>query len=101
MILFEVLVLKFTPFCRVEFGREFHADLFRKLSVNNDLLLQGEALRAPCYTAIKRPAKRHYLSDASFDVVDVFCVERKAFWRDDLPKELTTELKRNAELGGT
>ena len=51
----------------VELGREFHADLlFWKWAIDHELLLEGEALSAPCYTAIKRPAKRHYLSDASF-----------------------------------
>ena len=53
----------------VDLGREFHADLFWKWATDNELLLEGEALSAPCYTAITRPAKRHYLSDASFEVV--------------------------------
>ena len=30
-----------------------------------------------------------------------FCVEKKVFWRYDLPRELTTELKRKADLGET
>ena len=52
----------------VELGREFLADLFWKWAIDNELLLEGEALSAPCYTAIKRPAKRHYLSDTSCGV---------------------------------
>ena len=67
--------------------------------IDNELLLEGEGLSAPCYTAIRRPAKRHYLSDASFDAVGGFCVESKVFWRYDLPQELTTELKRKTKLG--
>ena len=79
----------------VELGREFHADLlFWKWAIDHELLLEGEALSVPCYTAIKRPPKRQYLSDASFEAVGGFCVERGVFWRYDLPKELTAELKR-------
>ena len=86
----------------VELGREFHADLpFWKWAIDHELLLEGEALRAPCYTVIKRPAKRHYLSGASFDAVGGFCVEKKVFWRYDLPKELTAELKRKADCRET
>ena len=82
---------------KVDLGREFHADLlFWKWAIDHELLQEGEALSAPCYTAIKRPAKRHYLSDASFEAVGGFCVERMVFWRYDLPKELTAELKRKA-----
>ena len=74
----------------VELGRKFHADLlFWKRAIDNELLLEGEALRAPCDTAIKRPANRHYLSDASFEPVGEFCVGKKVFWRYDLPRELT------------
>ena len=70
----------------VELGRGFHADLlFWKWAIDHELLLEGEALSAPRYTAIKPPAKKHYLSDASFDAVGGFCVERKVFWRYDLP----------------
>ena len=48
--------------------REFHADaLFWKWAGDNELLLEGQAISAPCYTAMKRPAKRHYVSDASFE----------------------------------
>ena len=81
----------------VELGREFHADLpFWKWAIDHELLLEGEALRAPCYTVIKRPAKRHYLSDASFKAFGGFCVE-KVCWRYDLPKGLTAELKRQSD----
>ena len=81
----------------VGLGREFHADLlFWKWAIDHGLLHEGEALSASCYTAIQRPAKGHYLSDASFEAVGGFCVERKVFWRFDLPKELTAELKRKA-----
>ena len=66
----------------VELDREFDADLlFWKLAIDHKLIHEGEVLSAPCYTAIQRPAKRHYLSDASFEAVDGFCVERKVFWR--------------------
>ena len=42
----------------LELGREFHTDLlFWEWAVDHELLLEGEALSAPCYTAIKRPAK--------------------------------------------
>ena len=30
-----------------------------------------------------------------------FCVEKKVFWRFDLPRELTAELRRKADLGET
>ena len=86
----------------VELGREFHGDLlFRKWDIDHELLLEGEAHSAPCYTAIKRPATRHYLSDASFEAVGGLCVEKKVFWRYDLPTELTAELKRKADLQET
>ena len=87
----------------VELGREFHGYLlfWEWWAKEHELLLEGEALIAPCYTAIKRPAKRHYLSDASFESVGGFCVEKKVFWRYDLPTELTAELKRKADLQET
>ena len=70
----------------VRLGREFHADLlFWKRAIDNELLQAGEALSAPCYSVMKRPAKRHYLSDASFEAVGGYCVERKVYWRYDLP----------------
>ena len=50
---------------------------------------------------MNRLAKRHYLSDASFEAVGGFCVEKKVFWRYDLPRELTTELRRKADIGET
>ena len=86
----------------VELGRGFHADLlFWKWAIDHKLLLEGEAPSAPCYTAIKRPAKRHYLSDASCEAVGGGCVENMVFWRYDSPTELTAELKRKAELQET
>ena len=61
-------------------GRELHADLLvLKWATNRKLLQIGEATSAPCYTALKRPAKRHYLSDASFQAVGGYCVEKKVF----------------------
>ena len=60
------------------------------MGIDNELLLERKARSAPCYAAIKRPAKRHHLSDASFDAVDNCCVERKVFWRHEVPQELTT-----------
>ena len=68
---------------------------------DRELLLVGEALSALCYTAIKRPAKRHYLSDARFEAVGGFCVEKKGFWGYDLPTGLTVELEINNNLQGT
>ena len=86
----------------VELGREFHADLlFWKWAIDHELLLEGEALSAPWYTAIKRHAKRHCLSDASFESVGGFCVEKKVVLSYDLPTELTAELERNANLQET
>ena len=74
---------------------QFHANLlFWKCAIDNELLLEGEAHSAPCQTAKKRPAKRHYLSDASFEAVGGFCFDQEVFWRYDLPRELTTELKK-------
>ena len=80
-------------------GSEFHADLrFWKWAINHKLLQVGQAVSASCFTALKRPAKRHYLSDASFEAVGGYCVENKIYyWRYDLPLELTQELKRKAE----
>ena len=85
----------------VELRREFHVDLFWKWAIDHELLLEGEALSAPCFTAIERPAKRHYSSNASFEAVGGFCVERKIFWRYDLPKEMTAELRRKADCQET
>lgn len=79
-------------------GAQFHADLlFCKWAINCKLLQAGEAVSAPCYTALQRPTIRHYLFDASFHAVGGYCVERKVFWRYDLPREPTTELKEKAE----
>ena len=85
----------------VELGREFHADiLFWKWATENEILLPREALSAPCYTATKRLAKRHYLSDARFEAVGGFCVEKKVCRRYDFPGEPTIELKRKADSWG-
>ena len=70
-------------------GREFHADvLFWGWAIDQELRQVGETLNA----------KRHYLSDARFEAVGGYCVERRVYWRYDLPEELTAELKRKAEL---
>ena len=59
-------------------GREFHANpLCWKWTIKTELLLEREALSAPCYTASKRPVKRYYLSDAGFESVGGFCVVNK------------------------
>ena len=64
----------------VELGGEFHADLlFWKWAIDHKLLLEGGVLSALCYAMIKRPAKRHHLSDARFEAVGGFCVEEKVF----------------------
>ena len=43
----------------VSLGGQFHADfLFWKWAINRKLLQAGEAVSAPCYTALQRPAKR-------------------------------------------
>ena len=75
---------------------EFHANLLRKWAIDHELLLEGEGFSAPCDRAIKRPSIRHYLLDASLERW-ADCVERKAFWRYDLPKELTAELERKTD----
>ena len=86
----------------VGLGREFHADLlFWKWAIDHELMRVGEALSAPCYAAMKRAPKRHYLSDASFEAVGGYCVERRVYWRYDLPTALTAELKRKADLHET
>ena len=82
----------------VPLGSEFHADLsFWKWAISQKLLQPGEAVFAPCYTAVRRPAKRHYLSDASFEAMGGYCIEHRIYWRYDLPPELTQELKEKAE----
>ena len=79
-------------------GREFHADLlFWEWAINRNLLQTGEAISAPCYTALKPPAKRHYLSDASFESVGGHYVEKKAIRRYDLPPAVTAAVKRKAK----
>ena len=46
----------------VGLGREFHADfLFWKWAKRHKLLPAGETVVKPCYTALKRSAKQHYL----------------------------------------
>ena len=62
----------------VNLGRELHADLFGKWAINHELLQAGETLSARWYSTLKRPAKRHYLSDASFKAMPGYCVERRA-----------------------
>ena len=85
-----------------ELGREFHGGLlFEKCAKDHELLQEGEALSTPCYTMIKRPAKRHYLSDARFEAVEGFCVQKTVFWRYNLPTGLTAELERKANLQET
>ena len=69
--------------------------------IDNELLLDGEALSAPCFTAIKLPVNIHYLLDASIEAVGGLCAEKKVVLTYDLPRELTTELKRKADLGET
>ena len=70
-------------------------------AIDHELLQVGGTISAPCYAALKRPAKRHHLSDASFEAVGGYCVERRVYWRYDLPEELTAELKPKAELRET
>ena len=78
----------------VELAREFHDDLAREF--HDELLTAGESLGAPCFTAIKRPAKIYYLSDASFDAIGGFCRKLRIYRRYDLPLALPAELKRKA-----
>ena len=79
--------------------REVYTDLlFMKCVIDHELLQAGETLSAPCYSALKCPAKRRYLSDTSFEAADGYCVERNVYWRYDLPEELTAKLQRKAEL---
>ena len=86
----------------IELGRAFRADLlFRKWTIYHELPLEVEALSAPCYTAIRRPDKRHYLSGASVEAVGGLCVEKKLFWRYGLPTELTAEHNKKADLQET
>ena len=50
----------------MELGREVNAGLpFLEWAIDHELLLEGEALIALCYAALKRPPKRHYVSDAN------------------------------------
>ena len=64
----------------VELDNEFHANfLFSKWAIDHEQLLEGEAISVPCYTVIEKPTKRHYLSDARFEAVGGFCVEKKVF----------------------
>ncbi|CAM9117561.1 unnamed protein product, partial [Ectocarpus sp. 4 AP-2014] len=69
--------------------------------LDQQLLAIGESLSAPCYAAIKRPAKRNYLSDASFDVMGGYCQELKVYSRYDLPIAFSAELKRKASCRET
>ena len=56
----------------------------------------GSSLNAPCYAAVKRLPKRHYLSDASLDAIGGYCTELRINWRYELPVAFSTELKRKA-----
>ena len=86
----------------IQLGRQFHAQLFVwRWAINHELLLEGAVLSVPSYTPMKQPAKVHCLSAASVGAVGGFCVERKVFWRQDLPQELTTELQRKADRRDT
>ena len=69
--------------------------------MDQELLLEGETLSTPGHTATNRPAKRNYLSDASFKAVGGFCIEKEVFWRYDLPIALTVQLERKADLQET
>ena len=81
----------------VELGREFHDDLdFWRWAIDHELLTAGESLSAPCFAAIKRPAKRYYLSGASFDAIGGFCRKLRICWSYNLPIALSAELKRKA-----
>ena len=81
----------------VELGREFHDNLyFWNWAIDHELLTVGESLSAPCFTAIKRPAKRYYPSDASFDAIGGFCRKLRICLRNDLPLALSAELYRKA-----
>ena len=76
----------------VSLDREFHTNLlFMKWVIDHDLLQAGEAPRAPCYSALKCPAKRHHLSDASFEAVGGYCIGRSVYWRYELREELTAK----------
>ena len=81
----------------VDLGTEFHNDIeFWRWAIDHELLTAGESLSAPCFAAIKRPAKRYYLSDASFDAIGGFRQKLIIYWRSDLPLALSVELKRKA-----
>ena len=81
----------------VPLGSEFYADLsFWKWAISQKLLQSGGAGFAPCYTAVRPPA-RHYLSDASFEAMGGYCIEHRLYWRYDLPPELTQELTEKVE----
>ena len=61
-------------------GREFYTDLlFWESTIDHELLHECEALSAPGYTVIQNPAKRYYLSDASFEAVGCIFVKRMGF----------------------
>ena len=59
---------------------------FGEWATHHELLLEEKAFSARCHTAIKRPAKGPYFTDASLEVVGGLWVERKVFWRYDSPK---------------
>ena len=64
--------------------------------MDHKLLMAGESLSAPCFAAMKHPAKIYYLSDASFDAIDGFCRKLRIYGRYDLSLALSAELKRKA-----
>ena len=98
----SALTATFMPRHMVSLDRVFHADLlFMKWVIDHGPLQAGETLSAPCYSALKRLAKRHHLLDASVEAVGGCCVEKSVYWRYDLPKELTAELQRKDELRKT
>ena len=81
----------------VELGREFHDDLeFWRWNIDRELLTAGESLSAPCFAAIKRPAKIYYQSDASFDAIGGFCRKLRIYWKCDIPLAIPAELKLKA-----
>ena len=47
--------------------------------MDNELLSEGETLSPPCCAALKRPAKRYYLSAASLDAVGGSVLTRRYF----------------------
>ena len=92
------------PNSAVGLGREFHADLLfygSGLSITNNYK-KVKGLSSPCYTAMQRLAKRHYLSEASFKTVGGFASTGRYFGdTKSLRRKLTAELKRKADRRAT